>query len=86
MFQSIRITLKKLFSDKRGEDFTDASSTVSRAGKTLIGLGAVAAISAGVAASSTGTNNATSEAQKRVNAPVGAEAPKADPSKPVFQQ
>ena len=86
MFQSIRITLKKLFSDKRGEDFTDASSAFSRVGKGLIGLGAVAAFGTGVAAGSTATNNTTQEAQRRVQAPVGVDAPNVDPSKPVYKQ
>ena len=85
MFTSIRNTMKKLFSDKRGEDLAEVSSGLSKGAKTAIVLGAIAATAAGTNALSNSSNNASDTAAQKVNAPIGAQADKTPQSQAVYK-
>lgn len=74
MFNAIRLTLKKLISDKRGEDLAEVSSGLSKGAKTVITLGVVTATAAGAATLANTSNAATDTAAAKVVAPVGAPA------------
>jgi hypothetical protein len=78
-------TLKKLFSDKRGEDLAEVSSGLSKGAKVVITLGVVTATAAGAATLSNTSNNATDTAAEKVVAPVGAQAGKTQQSGPVYK-
>lgn len=85
MFTTIRNAMKKLLSDKRGEDLAEVSSGLSKGAKTAIVLGAIAATAAGTNALSNSSNNASDTAAQKVNAPIGAQAAQTPQSQAVYK-
>jgi len=85
MFTTIRNAMKKLLSDKRGEDLAEVSSGLSKGAKTAIVLGAIAATAAGTNALSNSSNNASDTAAQKVNAPIGAQAVSTPQSQAVYK-
>ena len=85
MFTTIRNTMKKLFSDKRGEDLAEVLSGLSKGAKTAIVLGAIAATAAGTNALANSSNNASDTAAQKVNAPIGAQAATTPQSQAVYK-
>ena len=85
MFTTIRNAMKKLLSDKRGEDLAEVSSGLSKGAKTAIVLGAIAATAAGTNALSNSSNSASDTAAQKVNAPIGAQAAQTPQSQAVYK-
>jgi hypothetical protein len=85
MFTKIAITMKKLIVDTLGEDLAEVSSGLSKGAKTAIVLGAIASAAAGTNALSQSSNNASDEAAKKVNAPIGAQAENSGRSQAVYK-
>ena len=74
MIKFIARTFKQLLSDKRGDDYTEASTKLTSAAKVAIALGGIAAAAAGASSLSNSSNAASDTAAQKVNAPIGAQA------------
>ena len=74
MISIIVLSFKKLLSDKRGDDYTEASTKLTSAAKVAIALGGIAAAAAGASSLSNSSNAASDTAAQKVNAPIGAQA------------
>jgi hypothetical protein len=85
MLTKIRTTLKHFIVDTLGEDLAEVSSGLSKGAKTAIVLGAIASAAAGTNALSNSANSASGTASEKVNAPIGAQAEKANASQAVYK-
>jgi len=85
MINAIRLTLKKLLSDKRGEDLAEVSSGLSKGAKVVITLGVITATAAGAATLANTSNSASDTAAEKVVRPVGAQAGQTQQSGSVYK-
>lgn len=85
MFKTFHISMKSLLNDKRGEDLAEVSSGLSKAAKTAIALGVIAATAAGTTTLANNSNSATDTASAKVNAPIGAQAGQTAQSQSVYK-
>jgi hypothetical protein len=84
MFQSIRMTVKNLLADNRG-DYTEKSNQLSSAAKVAICLGACAAAAGSANALANSSTNAGNTASQKVNAPIGAQAAQGEQTNSVYK-
>ena len=85
MFETVRMTVKKLLNDKRGEDLAEVSSGLSKGAKVCITLGVVTATAAGAASLATTQNDTTDEASARIASPTGVQGTKTQKAKKVYE-
>jgi hypothetical protein len=84
MFNNIRMTVKNLLADNRG-DYTEKSNQLSSAAKVGICAGCVVAAAASANALANSSSNAGNTASQKINAPIGAQAAQADQTNAVYR-
>lgn len=82
--RSLVTFIKRLGRDVRGDDETNGSLGLSRAGAVAIAAVAIAATAATTAALSNSTNSATSNTSQKINSVTGAQAYTASTVAPAF--
>ncbi len=86
MIKAIFVTFKKLISDKRGDDFTETSSSLSRAGRATIAAVAIVGVGAGTVATLNNTNTTTDNASNKVGEQMGGKGAKSETVTKPFSQ